>query len=417
MGIIDYGATGSNRLKNWELMVKPSDEKLVYKQNKSNFWTFHEIYSTHVSNMGWNDAMTFDVDGNQKDLVTQFGEIDMATLTTSWEDLKALPETNTAAEVLKLKNSAMYTWLLNSMDKDFKKFLTQNAGKHERQGPLAWKMITEHAVKSDKQAIWRAMCKMHTLNLDQFDYNINKFIDTVVDNKAILESCGETDNSIASNLFRILSKAPCDKFKTWMLAHQTAYDDGADFDLDHFMTSCKNKYGNYVADGLWRSSQKTKKDLEKETEIVALNSCFDNLEKLLLAQNNGKPKGQNGEKTGWKFTPLESGKTWTIEQNGKTWNWCKHHGYWTTGHKTDNCHKGLAALNQPPNESNGGNNPALTLNLAAVEDNEIYLADPNVHINDSYDQELDALVSKKTPICLPCTDNETEIGSSNTYLN
>ena len=258
--------------------------------------------------MGWGDAMEVQVAGNTKDITTQFGEVDMSVLVTSWTALKVRPDTDAAAETLKPKNRAMYTWLLNSMDNDFKKYLTQNASKHERQGPLAWKMITEHAIKSDKQAIRRAMCKMHTLNLDQFDYNINDFIDTVVDNKAILESCGETDNSIASNLFRILADAPCSEFKTWMLAHQNIYDEGGAFNLDNFMTNCTNKYVNYVTDGLWHSSTKTKKDLEKETEIVALNSRFDNLEKLLLAQSNGKSKGQSGDKTGWKYTAPESGK-------------------------------------------------------------------------------------------------------------
>ncbi len=144
----------------------------------------------------------------------------------------------------------MYTCLLILMDKDFKKYLTQNAGKHERQGTLAWRMITKHSGKSDTQAICRVMCKIHTLTLEQFDYDINKFIDTVVDNKAIRESCGETDNSIASNLFRILGAAPCEEFKAWMLRHQNTFDDGGEFDIDNFMTSCKNKYTNYVADGL-----------------------------------------------------------------------------------------------------------------------------------------------------------------------
>ena len=153
--IIDYGASRANQLKNWELMIKATDEKLVYKQSNSNFWAFHEVFSTHISNMRWQDAVEFQVRGNTKDLMTQFREIDMATLQTSWAILKALKRTDTAAEILKFKkkNSAMYTWLLNSMDKDFKKFLTQNAGKHDHQGPLAWKMITEHCVKNDKQAI------------------------------------------------------------------------------------------------------------------------------------------------------------------------------------------------------------------------------------------------------------------------
>ena len=402
MGIIDYSTFGANRIKCWELMVKPTDEKLVYEQDKSNFWTFHEIFSTHVSNMGWNDAMIFDVDGNDKDLVNQFGEIDMTILTTSWDTLRARPATNAAAETHKLKNSAMYTWLLNSMDKDFKKFLTQNTGKHQQQGPLEWKMITEHAVKSDKQAIRRAMSKMYTLTLEQFDYNINKFIDTVVENKAVLESCGETDNSIASNLFRILGTAPCDEFKTWMLGHQTSYDDGAVFDLDNFMTSCKHKYTNHVADGLWKSSKTTKKDLEKESEIVALNSRFDNLEKLLYAQKNDKPNTSTS-KSGWKITAPKPGEPWNITKNDKTWNWCKFHKYWTTGHNSDNCRKGEAERNgnTTTNSGNTGSGPSLTLNLASLEDDDIFMADSNLILNDSFDTELDSLVTRDAPITNP----------------
>ena len=83
----------------------------------------------------------------------------------------------------KLKQSAMYTWLLNSMDKDFKKYLTQNASKHNRQGQQAWKLITEHSVKSDKQAIRRAMCKMHQLKLEDFDYDVHKLINVVIESK------------------------------------------------------------------------------------------------------------------------------------------------------------------------------------------------------------------------------------------
>ena len=64
MGIIDYSASGANRLKNWELMIKATDKKLIYKQDKSNFWIFHEIFSTHILNMGWDDAMKFQVAGN-----------------------------------------------------------------------------------------------------------------------------------------------------------------------------------------------------------------------------------------------------------------------------------------------------------------------------------------------------------------
>ena len=294
------------------------------------------------------------------------------------------------------------------MDKDFKKYLTQNAGKHERQGPMAWKMITKHAVKSDKQAIRRAMCKMHTLNLEKFNHNINDLIGTVVTNKAILESCGETDNSIASNLFRILEDAPCEEFKIWMLGHQNTYDDGGAFDLDNFMTSCKTKYSNYVADGLWRSSKKTKKDLEKDSEIVALNRKIDKLEQLLLAQKNDSSNNQ-GNKTSWKIVAPKSGEAWTVDKNGKTWNWCKYHKYWTTGHKTDNCCKCESEQSGGTTTQNGGNNnPSLALNLAALDDEEIFLGETSgLQMDQSFDHELDLHTMTTTPLCGTCKDPTT----------
>ena len=99
----------------------------------------------------------------------------------------------------------MYTWLLNLVDQDFKEYLTQNAAKHNCQGEQAWTLITEYSVKSDKQTMRRAMCKIHKLKLHDFDYNVHGLISGIIDNKAILSSCGETDNSIISNLFQILA--------------------------------------------------------------------------------------------------------------------------------------------------------------------------------------------------------------------
>ena len=401
-GIIDYSATGSNRLKNWELMTKGTDEKLIFKQDKSNFWTFHETFSNHIRNMGWEDIMVYSIDSVEKNLTTQFGEIEMNALNREWQ---TIANSDTSAVLTKkLKQSSMYTWILNSVDQDFKKYLTQNASKHDRQGQQAWKLITEHSVKSDKQAIRRAMCKMHKLKLDDFNYNVHDLINAVIDNKAILTSCGETDNSIVSNLFRILSDAPCPEFKSWVLTNQNVYDDGGTFDLDNFLVSCPNKYTNFVADGLWKSGEKSKKDLEKTSEIVALNTRFDNLEKLLMAKHNDKPT-QQPAKSGWKVTPPKPGEPWTITKNNKVWNWCKYHQYWTTGHKTDNCRKGEAERNGTPNGGQNRNNPSLALNLAALENEDIMLADTDLSLTSNFDDTLDSLVVKHPMTCTPCSND------------
>ena len=177
---------------------------------------------------------------------------------------------------------------MNSVNQYFKKYLTQNASKHDQQGQQAWKRITEHSVKSNKQTIRRAMCKMHKLKLDDFDYNVHELINAVINNKAILTSYGETDNLIVLNLFRILGDTPCPEFKSWVLTNQNSYDNGGSFGLNNFLVGCQNKYTNFVANGLWKSGEKTKKDLERTSEIVALNSRFDNLEKLIMAKTTSR---------------------------------------------------------------------------------------------------------------------------------
>ena len=74
--------------------------------------------------MGWEDIMMYTVNGQKKHLTTQFGEIKMTEINIEWQALANL--TDGTSLTRKLKQLAMYTWLLNSMDQDFKKFLTQN---------------------------------------------------------------------------------------------------------------------------------------------------------------------------------------------------------------------------------------------------------------------------------------------------
>ena len=200
MSIVDYTATGGNRLKNWELMTKPALETLQYEDSE-NFWPFHETFLNHIENMGWEDIMEYQIDGQTKDLSTQFGEVSIDAIETFRTDVQNQPSSNTAANTLKLKFKAMYTHLFNSIDQQFKRHLTHCVNTHHRMGPLAWKLITDHAVKNDNQTIRRALCSTHTLSLSDFDYNVDKLITHIQENARILTSSGETDRSIAANLF------------------------------------------------------------------------------------------------------------------------------------------------------------------------------------------------------------------------
>lgn len=91
-----------------------------------------------------------------------------------------------------------------------------------------------------------------------------------------------------------------------MLTNQNVHDDRGTSNLDNFLVGCQNKYTNFVADGLWKTGDKTK-DLEKNSEIVDLNTHFDNLDKLLLAQKSDKTKVHIA-KGRWKVMAPKSGE-------------------------------------------------------------------------------------------------------------
>ena len=146
----------------------------------------------------------------------------------------------------------MYTYLFNSIDSKFKKFFMKKSGTHKQHGPIAWKIITEHCIKSDNQNIRRALCRTHTLTLVEHDNDVDKLIMNVEENNAMLEACGQEDKALAANLFRILKEAPCREFVDWVLSKQTAWDEGNNFDVENFMKNAKTKYNNFVTDGLWK---------------------------------------------------------------------------------------------------------------------------------------------------------------------
>jgi hypothetical protein len=205
MSFIRYDANGTEAIKNWELMTKPATIKLSYGESEA-FWSFHETFLTHIENMGWNKILTFQVDGINKDLSTQFGEIpsniiqeDHRTHTAAYN--AAVAAANIAQEIAtkRIKGKAMYIYLLNSIDEQYKRHMTNNCDAHQRWGPLAWKTITEHSVKNDYQTIRRALCRTHVMTLADYDYNVDKLITGIQENNQVLTSSGESDRSIAAN--------------------------------------------------------------------------------------------------------------------------------------------------------------------------------------------------------------------------
>ena len=311
------------------------------------------------------------------------------------------------------------TYLFNSIDQRFKRHITHCVETHHCMGPLAWKMITDHSVKNDNQTIRRALCSTHTLNLADFDYNVDKLITHVQENAKVLTSSGETDRSIAANLFRILKAAPCAEFQSWVVQKQTTWDEGATFDLNNFMKNAKSKYAHYVQDKLWKKSQ-TIEDIKKESDIVALTSKIDRLEALLARSTNGSSSQQpqsssnqsGNSRSGWKITGPKPGEPWSKTVNGKEFHWCKYHNFWTTQHNTKNCRKGLKLQEN----TTSGNNAQLEINLATTEydlpDSLRVLFTPGLKTHNGTDVLVDSITDDSILDDLVCSDKPNKTNTS-----
>ena len=99
MSIVDYSTTAANQLKNWELVTKPALETLKYNDSE-NFLLFHETFLNHIENMGWSDIMNYQVNGQDKDLSTQFGEVPITTIENYRTTVAAHPDNEAAANTL-----------------------------------------------------------------------------------------------------------------------------------------------------------------------------------------------------------------------------------------------------------------------------------------------------------------------------
>ena len=204
MDLIDYTAGGTTALKNWEIMTKASDEKLKYDDPKT-FWPFHSVFMTHINNMNWDEIMQHTPNGavTNIDILHNFGQINTSDIVGTLTRMNATHaanggvdnDANTVRKRKYLKGKAMFTYLFNSIDTKFKRYFMKHSETHKQYGPIAWKLIMEHSIKSDNQNIRRALCKTHTISLSEYKYDVDQLITSVEENNAILESCGKEDKA------------------------------------------------------------------------------------------------------------------------------------------------------------------------------------------------------------------------------
>ena len=104
------------------------------------------------------------------------------------------------------------------------------------------------------------------ISLEKLDNNIKSLVKALKENHKLLESCGENESSIISNISRVLKKSPSSEFNSYIRRFQVKYDDDTNIDLDNFMRDIVMIYELLVEDRQWDT-----KSL-KDVRILALTS-------------------------------------------------------------------------------------------------------------------------------------------------
>ena len=82
ISIINYAATGANKLKNWHLLSRSGDDKLPHNDDE-HIWPFHKMFFNHIKNIEWNHIMVYNFKTVPTALSTRFVEVENISFETS----------------------------------------------------------------------------------------------------------------------------------------------------------------------------------------------------------------------------------------------------------------------------------------------------------------------------------------------
>ena len=103
--LINYTATGSNTLKNWNLMTRAAPTKVSVEKDLQ-FWPYHEIFMNYIKNMGLITSLVFTESGTYYNIEKYFGQSRIETIETDYQALKI---TTQPTDNIKNSNNAAST--------------------------------------------------------------------------------------------------------------------------------------------------------------------------------------------------------------------------------------------------------------------------------------------------------------------
>ena len=414
--IIDYGTRYGMAL--YDMGTKPlfDSEEDKFNLDNDESLNFEKAVERRARAMGWYHAqqgiLTFTVDGESLDLITDYGRIDIGEIKTQSEPIYlatgALKNQRAAQN-----NDMMHTMLLDSLTKAAKTRVQVFKDEYEfgDGGTPEVKVIVAAALykiimrlttldtKSTNKALRDTISDLPNFCLQVLG-DVDKIHTRFNNTYAQLKARGEDVNDKEGILFSTYAQVPDKDFRDYMKRQKDDYlDNSGDMknaDYLAIMKKAASKFNSMKQDPTHQWGQPS----EEDQKVIALEALLDkNLKLTKELQQKLKQKGDkdgqkeegggkatktknkknNANKTrqkedeAWKKVAPKDNEPKSKQIGKKTWNWCMHHQAWCI-HKSSDCKLGKKQQDKQTKVANSAVTEQQASNDSATQINPSYAA-------------------------------------------
>jgi len=345
---------------------------------------FLQAFQARCTEIGWSEGTKnitkfANASGTVIDLVTQYGQIDSATLKTQCERFAKVGGADFGTRATQ-NNHMMSLCLSNTLTKDATARLSPYRAEYTFDGkvyaPLLFKIIMRLAT-IDSVATTEAL-RANLRELPAYAASVSGDIDKINqhfdENYSQLIARGAKIDDPIGILFDAYRTVSCSHFKTYIVRKHEMYLDGELPTLTHeqLMAMATDKFTYLKTKNLWGSKSEQDEIVAMAAELNKLKGQL-NLSKALTRAaatsgstnmairddltSKGNKKKKEGKKTknkkdtgnkrsqkqdeAWKKVPPKAGEAKQKINKEKTYHWCEHHMSWTI-HPPSECFLGQA---------------------------------------------------------------------------
>ena len=317
---------------------------------------------------GWNRYFTFNVNGINRNLLKDYGNIPINLIKARHENRKIEATRTSAAANEAAETKMIFYFLYDSLAANMQRKLSTRLDGMDYDGATLLATILSLTYVSSIEATENLRETMTSLHLKKYKWNVKTMNQAIRETIAQLEAVGhvETHSTQQFQIFRGYKTATNKEFLTFLHLTQHECAEGRITSIEDLMARTDAKYDAMVREGTW------KKDVPQEKpEITALTATVK--PGATTSDNKSNPKPPANKHPDWKFDRSLSTTT-TLTRGTNTYNWCdgkgeKNHKPMWVVHKPADCKgstKGKGTKNPAGNNNNNSKQDAKSVLTAAM---------------------------------------------------